>query len=106
MRAEQAWQAALGQLQMEMSKAAYDTWVRDTEFLAYEDGSFIVGVHNAYARDWLESRLSSTVKRILAGIMGRTLEVRFVVWQNVEANEPLNRRRRSTLTKTMKSPKR
>lgn len=87
MKAEQAWQAAAGQLQVEMSKAAYDTWVRDTEFLSYEDGSFIIGVQNAYARDWLESRLASTIVRLLTGIMNRTVEVRFVVWNNLEAKE-------------------
>lgn len=81
-KAEQAWNATLGQLQIEMSKAAYDTWVREAQFLSYEDGSFIIGIQNAYARDWLESRLSSTVTRLLTGIMNRTVEVRFVVWTN------------------------
>jgi chromosomal replication initiator protein len=80
MRAEQAWQAALGQLQMDMQKAAFDTWVRDAELVSYEDGVFIVGVKNAYARDWLADRLSSTVTRILTGVMGRSVEVRFIVW--------------------------
>jgi chromosomal replication initiator protein len=78
----QAWQAALGQLQMEMPKAAYATWVRDTELLTYEDGSFVIGVKNSYARDWLESRLASTVKRLLTGLMNRTVEVKFVIWQD------------------------
>ena len=87
MKAEQAWQAALGQLQMEMPKAAFDTWVRDAEFLSYEDGSFIVGVQNAYARDWLQNRLSSTATRLLTGIMNRTVEVRFVIWQKVTGND-------------------
>jgi chromosomal replication initiator protein len=87
MKAEQAWQAAHGQLQMEMPKAAYDTWVRDAELIAYEDGTFIIGVHNAYARDWLESRLSSTIVRILTGIMNRSVEVRFTVWHAVETSE-------------------
>ncbi|MBU0512743.1 MAG: chromosomal replication initiator protein DnaA [Chloroflexi bacterium] len=82
MKASQAWQAALGQLQMEMPKAAFDTWVRDAEMLSYEDGSFMIGVQNAYARDWLDSRLSSTVTRLLTGIMNRSVEVRFVVWQD------------------------
>jgi chromosomal replication initiator protein len=90
MKAEQAWQAALGQLQMEMPKAAYDTWVRNAEFVSYEDGSFIIGVQNAYARDWLHSRLSSTVTRLLTGIMNRSVEVRFVIWQN--GNDALDRR--------------
>ena len=81
MKAEQAWQAALGQLQMEMPKAAFDTWVRGAELIAYEDGSFLIGVQNAYARDWLQSRLASTLTRILTGIMNRTVEVRFSIWQ-------------------------
>ncbi len=82
MNADQAWQAARGQLQTEMPKAAFDTWVRNAEFAAYEDGSFIISVSNAYARDWLQSRLSSTVTRLLTGIMNRTVQVSFVVWQN------------------------
>ena len=82
MKADQAWQAAIGQLQMDMPRAAFDTWVRDAELLSYEDGSFIIGVQNAYARDWLESRLSSSITRLLTGIMNRTVEVSFTVWQD------------------------
>lgn len=81
MHAERLWQAALGQLQVEMPRAAFETWVRDAELLAYEDGQFIVGVQNAFARDWLAERLGPTVTRVLSGIAGRTVEVRFVVWQ-------------------------
>ena len=84
MKAEQAWQAAQGQLQMEMPKAAFDTWVRGAELVSYEDGTFIIGVRNAYTRDWLDDRLSSTVVRLLTGIMNRTVEVRFIVWQDTQ----------------------
>jgi len=35
-----------------------------------------------YARDWLEGRLSSTATRLLTGLMNRTVEVRFTVWQD------------------------
>jgi chromosomal replication initiator protein len=79
MNAEQAWQPAVGQLQMEMPKASFDTWVRDTQVSAYADGLFTIAVRNAYARDWLESRLSSTVNRLLMGMMNRAVEVAFVV---------------------------
>jgi len=82
MNAQQAWQATLGQLQMEMPKAAFDTWVRDADLVSYEDGSFVIGVNNTYARDWLESRLLSKASRLLTGIMNRTVEVRFIVWNN------------------------
>jgi chromosomal replication initiator protein len=87
MGAERSWQAALGQLQMEMPRAAYDTWVRDAEYLTYEDGTFVIGVKNAYARDWLQDRLLATVKRTLTGIIGRTVDVRFVVWTGPAAEQ-------------------
>jgi chromosomal replication initiator protein len=79
MNADQAWQSVLGQLQMEMPRASFDTWVRDTKPVSYQDGTLTVGVRNAYARDWLENRLSSTVSRLLVGIMNLTVDVSFVV---------------------------
>ena len=92
MDAEKAWQSALGQLQMELPKASFDTWVRDTRFFSYDDGLITISVRNAYARDWLESRLSSTVSRLLMGIMNRAVEVAFVVNGNgneVTVSEPV-----------------
>jgi chromosomal replication initiator protein len=84
MNAEQAWQSVLGQLQMEMPRASFDTWVRDTKPVSYQDGTLTIGVRNAYARDWLESRLASTVSRLLVGIMNASVAVNFIV----NGNEP------------------
>lgn len=82
MNVEQAWQSVLGQLQMEMPRASFDTWVRDTKPVSYQDGTLTIGVRNAYARDWLESRLASTVSRLLVGIMNASVAVNFVVHGN------------------------
>jgi chromosomal replication initiator protein len=79
MNVEQAWQSVLGQLQMEMPRASFDTWVRDTKPISYQDGTLTIGVRNAYARDWLESRLASTVSRLLVGIMNASVAVNFIV---------------------------
>ena len=79
MNAEQAWQSVLGQLQMEMPRASFDTWVRDTRPISYQDGTLTIGVRNAYARDWLESRLASTVNRLLAGLFNASVSVHFIV---------------------------
>lgn len=84
MNADQAWQSVLSELQLEMPKASYDTWVGDTRPLSYENGALTVGVPNAYARDWLESRLASTVSRLLVGILDSNVAVNFVVAQSEE----------------------
>ncbi len=84
MNAEQAWQSVLAQLQMEMPRASFDTWVRDTRPLAYENGMITVGVRNAYARDWLESRLATNVSKLLIEILNSNVAVKFVVSQSDE----------------------
>ncbi|MBI5838505.1 MAG: chromosomal replication initiator protein DnaA [Chloroflexi bacterium] len=112
MNAEQAWQSVLGQLQMEMPRASFDTWVRDTRPVTYDNGTLTVGVRNAYARDWLESRLASTVNRLLIGILDSNVSVNFVVSQadehesqsdlepasaSIEITPPESRARNATL---------
>jgi len=90
MKAEQAWQSVLGQLQTEMPKASFDTWVRDTQVLSYDEGLLTIGVDNAYARDWLESRLASTVNRLMVGVMNRSVDVKFVVSSGVDPAEVID----------------
>jgi len=82
MNIESAWQSVLGQLQMEMPRASFDTWVRDTQVDSFDGKVLTVSVRNAYARDWLESRLTSTVSRLLAGILNQPVQVRFVVLES------------------------
>ncbi len=79
MNADQIWRAALGELQLQMTRPTFDTWLKNTRAISYEDGTLIIGAHNAYAKDWLENRLMSIIKRTLAGIVDRTVEARFVL---------------------------
>ncbi len=76
---EEIWEAARSQLRLQMTKGTYETWVRDTAFVAHEDGTFVIGVPNAYAKDWLSLRLRPLVKRTLAGVAGRAVDVTFIV---------------------------
>ncbi len=87
MKADEIWQAALGELQLEMTRATFETWVKPTSLMSYEDGRFAVAVPNAYAQEWLQNRLLSTVKRVLTGITGHSVEVKFVVWNKEEKKE-------------------
>ncbi|MBN8581422.1 MAG: chromosomal replication initiator protein DnaA [Anaerolineae bacterium] len=84
MNAEQAWQTVLAQLQMDMPRASYDTWVRDTRPVGYENGMLTVGVRNAYARDWLDSRLATTVNKLLIDTLNSKVSVKFIVSQSEE----------------------
>jgi len=86
---QSAWESVIHQLQTDMPRASFETWVRDTSVVSYQDGVLEIGVRNAYARDWLSNRLSSTAARLLTGMLDRgDVEVRFVISGDPEAVEP------------------
>ncbi len=85
MNAERAWQAVLGQLQLEMPRASFETWVRDTQAIRYDGNTLTIGTANQYAADWLENRLTSTVERLLIGILNQKVQVQFEAAHLVES---------------------
>ncbi|MBT7069547.1 MAG: hypothetical protein HN975_01490 [Anaerolineae bacterium] len=76
---DQAWQIVLSQLQTEMPRGSFNTWVRDTKAISYKDSRLTIGVQNAYQRDFLESRVQKTASRLLVGVLGAHAEVEFVL---------------------------
>jgi len=97
MKAEHAWQATIGQLQLEMSKASFDTWVSSAQFLNYdeESGLFTVGVKNAYARDWLDDRLSAKLSRLLTGMIGKPVTTEIKV-HSINTSGPERNQQKAT----------
>ena len=87
MKSDHIWSAALGELQLQMTQATFDTWLRDSRLLKYEDGTFVVAVKSGYAKDWLEHRLLAIIKRTLARLTSRTVEVQFVVWSEEDQKQ-------------------
>jgi chromosomal replication initiator protein len=79
---QKLWQAALGELELQMTRATFDTWLRDTHCIGIEEGdTLIVGVKNGYAVEWLENRLYTMIQRTLHHITGKEMQARFVVWE-------------------------
>lgn len=66
--AETAWKATLGELELQMTKATFNTWLRDAVLLRVENGVYAISVRNEHAKDWIENRLLDTVQRTLKAI--------------------------------------
>ncbi len=82
------WQNALSELALQMPAATYDTWMRDTRVMGYEDGDFYIGMPNAYARDWLENRMRKKIKRTLTKLVGRSVQIHFSVSPKAVVDSP------------------
>jgi len=76
---QKIWEAALGELQLQVNKPNYDTWLKDTTGISYKEDVFVIGVPNVFIAEWLRSRLYSLIKRTLTGITGKTVDVQFAI---------------------------
>ena len=77
---ETVWKAALGDLEMQMTRATFTTWLQGTHALSCAGDEFVIGVRNDFAKDWLENRLYDLIARTVSAVMNRPIAVRFVVW--------------------------
>jgi chromosomal replication initiator protein len=76
-----AWDAALGELQLQVNRSNYDTWLRNTTGLTFEQGEFVVSVASTFAAEYLEKTQRSLVEKVLSGILRQEVSVHFTVSQ-------------------------
>ena len=79
MDAKQVWRAALGELQVSLSPANFETWLRDTQLIDVDEQRFRIAVPNGFAKDWLENRYRSLISQTLARIVGYSVQVEFAI---------------------------
>ncbi len=104
-QASEIWEAALGELELQISKANYRTWLKETVGLSYDDEQFTVGVPNVFTLEWLEKRLFALIKKTLDGIIGYPLEVRFQVLQGQQGETHSSQARHPALYPSSLNPK-
>lgn len=79
------------QLRMEMRAGEYSTWVESLRPISYKEGVFRVGVSNAYAQSWVESRLLKRITGLLEGIYHHTLQVHLTLRSGAEPDDAADR---------------
>ena len=77
--ARKIWLAALGQLQLEIPRPNYETWLKPTTPSSLENDTLIISTPSPFAAEMLEKRLSGTIHRTVSRVAGRELTVQFTV---------------------------
>ncbi len=97
--AQKIWEAALGELQIQVSKPNYQTWLEKTVGLSYQDNQFVVGVPNAFVAEYLDKNQRSLIEKTLIGLTHRGAQILFRIstgqqdstqsystWEKISAN--------------------
>ncbi len=79
MQAKQIWQVALSDLEARVSRANYETWLRNTELISFEEDCATIGAPSSFAAEQLRSKFAAPIQEILSLITGRPVAVQFTV---------------------------
>lgn len=82
---EQLWRAALGELELLITKANFTTWFKNTFIAEISDRQVVVGVPNGFTKAWLETKYHSAIQKALQNALQR--EVAAIVYR-VETRQP------------------
>jgi chromosomal replication initiator protein len=77
--AQEIWETALGELQLQVTKPNYRTWLEKTTGLSYQNNHFVVGVPNTFVAEYLAQNQRSLVEKTLTGLTHPGIEVDFQV---------------------------
>jgi chromosomal replication initiator protein len=77
--AQRIWETALGELQIQVSKHNYQTWLEKTLGLSYQDNQFTIGVPSTFVAEYLDRNQRSLIEKTLIGLTQRDTHVIFKV---------------------------
>lgn len=58
---KEIWQIVLGELEITLSKANFNTWFKDTFLYSIDEKKAVIGVPNGFAKEWLENKFKNEV---------------------------------------------
>ncbi len=73
------WQAALGELELSLSKANFTTWFRGTNIVSQENGEVVISVPNVFTKEWLENKYNTEIKSTIEHIAGPISKITYKV---------------------------
>ena len=76
---DRTWEATLGMLQLQVPKAEFSAWFQDVQFVRAQGDGFVVGVPNVFAKEIVDRKYCTLVKRAASQVSGRNVSVTVVV---------------------------
>lgn len=89
------WDSVLGTVELQVSKANFNMWFRDTYIHKQDDGVIYVAVPSVFAKEWLSSKFHKTILKHLRDFGNDVRSLEYVISKNQERKEPLELERKT-----------
>ncbi len=76
---ERIWQAALGEIEVQVSKPNFVTWFKNSRFMHKKGNAACIGLPNNFAKEWVENKYAKVVLGALRALEESITKVDFIV---------------------------
>ena len=82
------WQKTLGEMEVQLSRAGFATWVKGSRLVDQKDGTYYIALPNNFTKSWWEGKYHKNVLGILRNFDSSVRKVEFVVRPDAPAAGP------------------
>lgn len=83
---DQLWQAILGEIELNISKANFATWFKGTFISSIEEDQVIVGVPSGFVKTWMEGKFQKKIHFSIENILNKKIKNVIFKIENQKAN--------------------
>ncbi len=102
MNNDQLWQAALGQIELKVSKGNYLTWFTSTRIRERLEDVIVIETPSAFTYEWLSKKYRGSILEILQGLDGQVKQIEFAIESAQNLPRPIKRNLRVTAKKAVR----
>jgi len=80
---EQIWQSTLGEMEIQLSRANFATWLKNSHLIDKKDDTLVVALPNNFTKVWVEDKYQKNILGIIRGLDGSVKKLEFVVGSKI-----------------------
>ncbi len=79
MNLEDLWNRTLGEMEVQLSRANFATWLKGSRLVDRREGTFYVALPNHFAKEWVENKYHKNILGIVRNLDSSAKKIEFVV---------------------------
>jgi len=88
MDTEQLWRLTLAEMEVQLSRATFATWLKDSHLIESKDGTLLISLPNSFAKEWVENKYQKSILGIIRNFDSAAKKLEFVVHGTVSEISP------------------
>jgi len=79
MNLEELWRSTLAEMEVQLSRANFSTWLKSSKLVDKQDGTFYIALPNNFAKEWVENKYHKNLLGIIRNFDTTARKLEFVV---------------------------